>query len=428
MEVTHYKDIDETVYHEKMNNGLEVVYIKKSGFNKKFVTYTTKFGSMDNDFTVDGIRHQIPDGIAHFLEHKMFEKEDGDVFNKFSQKGANANAFTSYDRTTYLFSCTENFYENLKLLMDMVEKPYFTDESVKKEIGIINEEIKMYQDNPGFRVYNQLLESLYQKHPIRIDIAGTLESISEITKDTLYMCHETFYAPNNMVMVIVGDFDTEELFDFIRTHQDNRNIEVLKEITHHFEVEPKDVLESVATTPMNVSDTRLMLGFKYLEPGEEDKYNEAKRDIIMMFALDMVFGAQSKYYYEMINESLIDESFNFGFSAEHTYGHTLFTSRGSNAKDVVKRILEIIEEVNTTDYFTDEMLLSQKRELLGDYLSSLDSPEYIANQYTKYLLDGNNLYQVPSIVDGITLEDVKVTFKEVLDPKYMSESLIVPYE
>ena|SRR5699024_3578196 len=179
---------------------------------------------------------------------------------------------------------------------------------------------------------------------------------------------------------------------------------------------------------MNVSDTRLMLGFKYLEPGEEDKYNEAKRDIIMMFALDMVFGAQSIYYYEMINESLIDESFNFGFSAEHTYGHTLFTSRGSNAKDVVKRILEIIEEVNTTDYFTDEMLLSQKRELLGDYLSSLDSPEYIANQYTKYLLDGNNLYQVPSIVDGITLEDVKVTFKEVLDPKYMSESLIVPYE
>ncbi|CAD2076662.1 EF-P 5-aminopentanol modification-associated protein YfmH [Phocicoccus pinnipedialis] len=428
MKVKHYKDIDETVYHEKMNNGLEVIYIKKSGFNKKFVTYTAKFGSIDNDFTVDGTRYKIPDGIAHFLEHKMFEKEDGDVFNKFSQKGANANAFTSYDRTTYLFSCTENFYENLKLLMDMVEKPFFTDESVKKEIGIINEEIKMYQDNPGFRVYNQLLESLYQKHPIRIDIAGTLESISEITKETLYLCHETFYAPNNMVMVIVGDFDTEELFDFIRTHQENRNIEDLKEITHHFEVEPKAVLERISETSMNVSDTRLMLGFKYLEHGEEDKYNEAKRDIIMMFALDMVFGAQSKFYYEMINESLIDESFNFGFSAEHTYGHTLFTSRGSNSKEVVDRILDIIEEVKTTDYFTEEMLLSQKRELLGDYLSSLDSPEYIANQYTKYLLDGNNLYEIPSIVEEITLEDVKATFVEVLDPKYMSESLVVPYE
>lgn len=428
MNKKHYKDIDETVYIEKMKNGLEVVYIEKRGFNKKFVTYTTLFGSLDNDFTVNGEHHQIPDGIAHFLEHKMFEKEEGDVFNKFSQNGANANAFTSYDRTTYLFSCTENFYQNLQLLMDMVEKPYFTDDSVQKEVGIINEEIKMYQDNPGFRVYNELLLALYVNHPIRIDIAGTLQSISQITKETLYLCHETFYAPSNMVMVIVGDFDKDELFNYIRTHQDNRNITEKMHIERHIPGEPKEVNAKETLIEMNVSDKRLMFGFKYLEDGKEDKYNEAKRDIIMMFALDMVFGAQSKYYYEMLDEGLVDEAFNFGFTAERTYGQTLFTARGNEPDKVVNRVVDIINEVKETNYFTEEMLLSQKRELLGDYLSSLNSPEYIANQYTKYLLDGNDLYQIPEIVDDITLEDVIDTFGEVLDERYMSKSIVVPYE
>ena len=203
MTVKYYEALEETVISKTLPNGLEVIYVKKPGFNKKFATYTTRFGSVDNHFTVDGVTHKIPDGIAHFLEHKMFEKEDGDVFHKFSEHGASANAFTSFDRTSYLFSCTDNFYDNLKLLMDMVEEPYFTDQSVEKEVGIINEEIKMYQDNPGYKLFSTMMESLYNTHPVRIDIAGTLDSIQQITKEDLYLCHETFYAPNNMVLSLI---------------------------------------------------------------------------------------------------------------------------------------------------------------------------------------------------------------------------------
>ena len=188
----HYDHLDEVVHKQVMDNGLEVFIIDKKGYNKKFVTYTAKYGSVDNHFKANGEVHHVPDGIAHFLEHKMFDKEAGDVFNKFSEMGASANAFTSIDRTSYLFSTTENFFENLDLLMNMVEIPYFTKEKVDKEIGIINEEIKMYQDNPGYRLYHETLNAMYENSPVAIDIAGTLESISNITADYLYLCHRHY--------------------------------------------------------------------------------------------------------------------------------------------------------------------------------------------------------------------------------------------
>lgn len=422
-----YETIDEKVYQETLDNGLNVFIINKPGYNKKFVTYTTKYGSLDDQFIANGVSHSVPDGIAHFLEHKMFEKEDGDVFNLFSKNGANANAFTSFDRTSYLFSTTENFYDNLKLLMKMVEEPYFTDETVEREIGIINEEIKMYQDNPGYRLYFETLKAMYKNLPVKIDIAGTLDSIREITKEHLFLCHETFYHPSNMALIIVGDFNVGEVFEFIRSHQDERNVSTQMQIERILPKEPAEVNISKNILELDVSETKVMLGFKRLQNLKEDEAR-LKRDISMMFALDMLFGEQSDYYYEMLNNHLIDDSFNFSHLEETEFCHVLMTTNTNTPENFKKRILEIIEEAKHNDTINEKRLNNQKREVIGDFLSSLNSPEYIANQYTKYHLDGYDLYRLPEVIESITLEEVKHHCFDMLNTEYMVESLVKPYE
>lgn len=419
-----YREIDEKVYQKTLDNGLEVFIIQKSGYNKKFVTYTSKYGSIDNHFRVDGKEHQVPDGIAHFLEHKMFEKEDGDVFDLFAKGGANANAFTSYDRTSYLFSTTEDFYKNLTLLMDMVEKPYFTEETVEREIGIINEEIKMYQDNPGYRLYFDTIGQMYDELPVKIDIAGTLPSISEITNDHLYLCHDTFYHPSNMVLIMVGDFDVDEAMDFVKDHQDARGSMKPLDVERLLPDEQRDVVKPKHNLYLDVAETKVMLGFKNEKAGSDKE--RLTRDLAMMFGLDMVFGEQSEYYYEMLEKGIIDDSFNFAHNEEKDFAHILMTTQTDDPERFTAEILDIIEAIKNKDIFEEDKLINQKREVLGDYLSSLNSPEYIANQYTKYHLDGYDLYQLPEIIDKITVDDIKNYIFDALDPEYMVECVLQP--
>lgn len=422
-----YRTIDEKVYQETLDNGLEVFIINKPGYNKKFVTYTTKYGSMDDHFIANGEEYTVPDGIAHFLEHKMFEKEDGDVFNLFSKHGANANAFTSYDRTSYLFSTTDAFYDNLDILMNMVERPYFTDETVEREVGIINEEIKMYQDDPGYRLYFETLNAMYHHLPVKTDIAGTLDSISNITKEHLFLCHRTFYHPSNMVLIMVGDFDVDGVMSYVKNHQQARNVEGHMQIERRLPEEPAAVKDRRRTLELDVSETKVMLGFKHSQE-LTDSNGRLKRDISMMFALDMLFGEQSDYYYELLDAGLIDDSFNFSHMEEKDFAHALFTANTKDAHRFTERITGIIEEVKGQDFFTEGKLENLKREIIGDYLSSLNSPEYIAIQYTKYHLDGYDLYALPEMIDSITIEDVKTHCFDILDEDYMVECIVKPYE
>lgn len=426
MQLTEYKDIDEKVYSHTCSNGLEVFIIQKPGYSKKFATYTTKYGSMDDFFSVDGEELRVPDGIAHFLEHKMFEKEDGDVFNLFSKYGANANAFTSYDRTSYLFSTTEDFKKNLNLLMDMVEQPYFTDETVEREVGIINEEIKMYQDNPGYKLYFETINQMYHNLPVKSDIAGTLDSISRITKEHLFTCHATFYHPSNMVMILVGDFEVESLISHIDDHQNSRGITHIPSIERNLPEEPEEIAIKHKVLEMDVQDTKVMIGFK--KPQTKSVASERLvRDLSMMFALDMAFGEQSPYYYELMDAGLIDDSFNFSHMEEKAFAHTLMTSTSDEPEKLTERLTEIIEELKTGEFFTDEKLINQKREVLGDYLSSLNSPEYIANQFTKYHLDGYDLYRLPEIIEQITAADARKHFIDVMNPNNMVECILKPH-
>src|SRR5690554_483381 len=205
MQVKSYPHLNETLYIDELPNGLKVYVLPKKGFQKTYATFSTRYGSIDNHFKVgDQEEVKVPDGIAHFLEHKMFEEPTGDIFAQFASQGASANAFTSFDRTAYLFSATEQIHSNIETLLNFVQNPYFTDESVEKEKGIINQEIDMYKDNPDWRCYFGLIESMYQAHPVHIDIAGTNESIMHITKELLYDCYHTFYHPSNMSLFVVG--------------------------------------------------------------------------------------------------------------------------------------------------------------------------------------------------------------------------------
>ncbi|KAF6512249.1 peptidase M16 family [Geobacillus stearothermophilus] len=245
MEKRVYETLREELFYEKMDNGLDVYILPKKGFNKTYAVFTTNYGSVDNQFVPLGKTEmkRVPDGIAHFLEHKLFEKEDGDVFQQFSKQGASANAFTTFTRTAYLFSSTDNVEKNLETLIDFVQSPYFSNKTVEKEKGIIGQEIRMYDDNPDWRVYFGAIESMYHNHPVKIDIAGTVESIAQITKELLYECYETFYHPSNMLLFVVGPVDEQKIMQQIRDNQAKKSFPQAPEVKRFAYEEPSAVAE-----------------------------------------------------------------------------------------------------------------------------------------------------------------------------------------
>ena len=237
------KQTGESVFYKKHESGLNIYIMPRSGYSSSYAIFGTKYGSVDSEFVVPGEESvtKVPDGIAHYLEHKMFDQPDGNnVFDKFSKFGGEANAFTSFNMTAYLFSCTENFEENLETLMDYVQSPYFTKESVEKEQGIIGQEIRMYDDNAPWRVFFNFLGLLYQNNPVKLDIAGTVESIAEIDYELLYKCYNTFYNLSNMTLFVTGDFDTEKTLAIIEKNIKN-NVPFSEEIKRIYPDEPKAV-------------------------------------------------------------------------------------------------------------------------------------------------------------------------------------------
>lgn len=264
MKQLKYDSLKETMYHEQLPNGLDVYILPKEGFQKTYATFATKYGSIDNHFKIEGNGEpiKVPDGIAHFLEHKMFEEPTGDIFATFASQGASANAFTSFERTAYLFSATQNIKENLTTLINFVQSPYFTDENVEKEKGIIGQEIKMYQDNPDWRSYFGLIEALYSLHPIHIDIAGTIDSIAQISKETLYECYNTFYHPSNMLLFVVGGVEPQEIMQLVKDNQASKTFAKQGEILRYFPEEPYKVAEQRKEIRLPVSLPKCLFGFK----------------------------------------------------------------------------------------------------------------------------------------------------------------------
>ncbi|WP_274311793.1 EF-P 5-aminopentanol modification-associated protein YfmH [Staphylococcus hyicus] len=415
MQKTYYEQIDETVYSEKLENGLNVFIIPKRGFQKTFVTYTTAFGSLDFRFNPHDQNSfvTVPDGVAHFLEHKLFEKEDGDVFTDFAEHDAQVNAFTTFDRTSYLFSATNHIEDNILRLLKMVESPYFTKATVEKEKGIIAEEIKMYQEQPGYKLMFNTLRSMYHTHPVRVDIAGSVESIYNITKDDLYRCYHTFYHPSNMVLFVVGDVIPEHILNIVQQHESARQIEAQPAIERDPLNESPHIVQSKVSEAMAIQSPRLMLGFKnHLYPVTD--LQRVKEDIEMSFFFELIYGEETEFYQRILDDALIDETFSYQTVIEPTYSFSLITSATTEPDQLKQRLLDALH-ANYGQVKDQEGFDLLKKQFIGEYISSLNAPEYIANQYTKYYFDGVSLFELLDVIDDITLESMNETVKQRLN-------------
>ncbi|ONK23187.1 peptidase M16 [Bacillus sp. VT-16-64] len=426
MKTLVFEQLKETIYYETLENGLDVYILPKPGFNKTFATFTTKYGSIDNTFIpLNGQQLQtVPDGIAHFLEHKMFEKEDGDVFQLFSKQGASANAFTSFTRTAYLFSSTSNVKQNLETLIHMVQEPYFTEKTVEKEKGIIGQEITMYDDNPDWRVYFGVIENMYHNHPVKIDIAGTIESISDITADLLYLCYKTFYHPSNMLLFITGPVDPQEMMEFIRADQSKKQFEKAADIVRHFEDEPPIVAKKKQVLQMDVQTAKCLVGVKAIQPETEGK-QLLKTEVVMNLLLDTLFSKSSSHYESLYNEGLIDETFQYDFTQEDSFGFAIIGGDTRDPDRLTKRLNEILLG-DVSAYLTEEMLERAKKKRIGGFLRSLNSPEFIANQFTRYAFNNSNLFEVLPVIENITHNDAVTAAQQFFSEDRISVCQVIP--
>ncbi|ANE47594.1 zinc protease [Paenibacillus swuensis] len=423
MEAITHDQLKETIYFEKLPNGLQVFVLPKEGFQKTYAAFSTRFGSIDNHFKVQGQEEQqVPDGIAHFLEHKMFEEPDGDVFAKFASNGASANAFTSFDRTVYLFSATESISENLETLINFVQNPYFTDDNVEKEKGIIGQEINMYKDNPDWRVYFGLIETMYRTHPVHIDIAGTVESIAQITKETLYDCYHTFYHPSNMSLFVVGGINAEEMMTLIRDNQASKSFEPQGPIDRIFAEEPNEVAQARKETILPVSLPKCLFGFKEAAPAV-DGDELLRKELTMRLALDILFSPSAPLYQQLYDDNLISDGFGSEYNCSKDYAFSVIGGDTRSPEELMDRIRTELEPIvrNGVDEASFER---SRRKKIGAFLRMMNSPEAIANEFTKFRFRNTDLFKVLPMYEAITLQEVNDSIKKHFDWNQFAASLV----
>lgn len=427
MNKTEYEQINETLYHEVLPNGLTVYLLPKNDYHKTYGLFSTNYGSIDNEFIPYGEKEKVkvPDGIAHFLEHKLFEKEDGDVFQLFGKQGASANAFTSFTKTSYLFSTTDQVEKNLTTLIDFVQAPYFTEETVNKEKGIIGQEIQMYEDDPNWRIFFGILNNLYPTHPLHIDIAGTVESIDKITAQDLYTCYRTFYQPSNMVLFVVGKMEPEKLMKLIRENQEAKNFPPKQEIVRYFPENTKEIIKQSALEAAITRD-KFILGIKGLDtlPQEGTELLRYKTAINLLF--QMILGNTSRNYLAMYNQGIIDDSFGFEFSLDREFHFADFSGDTDEPEKAAEKVKEIILGFADDPEVSETNLDLLKKKMLGQYFQSLNSIEYIANQFTQSLFGDRTLFDLPEIIDSIQMKDVLAAGEAFISEEAFSEFYMRP--
>lgn len=427
MNKTEYEQINEALYHEVLPNGLTVYLLPKNDYHKTYGLFSTNYGSIDNEFIPYGEKEKVkvPDGIAHFLEHKLFEKEDGDVFQLFGQQGASANAFTSFTKTSYLFSTTDQVEKNLTTLIDFVQAPYFTEETVNKEKGIIGQEIQMYEDDPNWRMFFGILNNLYPTHPLHIDIAGTVESIDKITAQDLYTCYRTFYQPSNMVLFVVGKMEPEKLMKLIRENQEEKNFPPKQEIVRYFPENTKEIIKQSALEAA-ITRNKFVLGIKGLDtlPQEGTELLRYKTAINLLF--QMILGNTSRNYLAMYNQGIIDDSFGFEFSLDREFHFADFSGDTDEPEKAAEKIKEIILGFADDPEVSEMNLDLLKKKMLGQYFQSLNSIEYIANQFTQSLFGDRTLFDLPEIIDSIQMKDVLAAGEAFISEEAFSEFYMRP--
>lgn len=422
MQIIENTKVKEKLYIDKLENGLTVMIIPKKGTIKKYAIWGTHYGSIDNNFIVPGEKEatQVPDGIAHFLEHKMFEQPNGtNSLDTLTAIGANANAYTTNDHTAYLFECTDNFEEAFDELADYIQHPYFTDENVEKEKGIIGQEIMMYDDYPEWCIYINAIKAMYSKNPVRIDIAGTIESISKIDKEVLYKCYNTFYNPSNMALVLCGDFEPKEAIENIKKRL--LPIKQNGEIKRNYEKEPLEISEKKIETQMEVSIPIFMIGYK-IRKNEE---NIIKKHIAIEILLNIIAGKSSKLYKKMYEEGILKTPLDLDFEFTENYAHVLIGGQAKEPEKVLQALNEKVENVKTNG-IKNEDFERIKKMIYGEYVREYNEVGDIARMFLADYFKGINSFEYLENYEQITKEYVEQVLKENLKEENQVISIINP--
>ena len=421
MNKTDYPRLGEQLLSFTMENGLTVKIVPRPGFTRKLAYFTTDFGSVHTDFTLEGKQIHAPAGIAHFLEHKMFELPGRDVSAEFAALGANVNAFTSFDMTAYFFSCTEHFEESLALLLEFVSTPYFPEESVRRELGIIDQEIGMNADSPDSRVFEELMKAMYREHPIRVPILGSCESLRQITPELLYDCHRAFYTPSNMVLCVVGDVDANRVLSIAEEVLGCEKKEAGVKMRPW--QEEMTCMDTFSKLSMEVAMPLFQLGYKCeaIETGEKG----IRQEIIGDLAAEALFGESSSLYLELYGKGLTDSSFGGGFEAVD--GCALLTCGGdSDDPEKVRDAITAQASVIAREGIAEEDFLRMKRSAMGRRVRDLDSFDSTCFRVCAYHLTGFDYFRFPEIYASVTAEEVRAFVARVVRADRCALSVVEP--
>ena len=423
MKIQHYPELDETVCSRVLANGLTVKVIPRPGFTRKMAYFVTDFGSIHQKFELNGKTLQVPAGIAHFLEHKMFELPGRDVMEEFASMGANVNAFTSYDMTAYHFSCSENFYENLKLLLEFVSTPYFEADSVQREMGIIDQEIGMNEDAPESRVFEQLMQLTYHEHPIRVPILGTSESIRTITPELLQLCHQAFYTPCNMLLCVVGDVDAREVAELAQQVLGTQQKEAARKLL--FAEEGCEIPKALTRCSMEVSMPAFQLAFKAEPVGKGEQ--AMRMEVIGDLAAEALFGESSSLYLKLYEEGLIDSSLGGGFESVDGCAMLLCGGDSDEPEKIRDAILQAARELSKTGV-PEADFLRMKRSAMGRRIRDLDSFDSTCFRICAYHFSGFDYFRFPSVYASVTQKEICEFLAQAVLEERCALSIIEPKE
>lgn len=405
------RKINERLIYKELKNGLKVFLMPKKNYVKKYAIFATNYGSIDNSFIPvnEDSAIKVPEGIAHFLEHKLFEEPYGNIMDMFSKLGSYVNAYTNFNQTAYLFSCTDRFYENLDLLVKFVQNPYFTKENVEKEKGIIEQEIKMYDDDPNWKVFFNCLKIMYHEHPVKIDIAGTVESIKQIDKDMLYKCYNTFYNPQNMVLFITGDIEFDKALEIIECNKNEKEIfDNQTNIKRIYPDEPIKIKNDYIEEDMGGSIPIFTIGYKDIDLGFDGKeliYKEIMTNIL----LEMLFGESSEFYQKLYEKGLINNSFSAQYIGQKNYGHSILIGESENPAKVFDEINKYVFDIKKRG-LNDEDFNRIKKKILGNFIINFNSLEYISTQFVTYYFNNFSILDYLDLVENASIEDIKDRF------------------
>ena len=423
MEKKLYERIGEEVLRATLPNGLPVYIVPKKGFSRKYALFATRYGGMDMRFEKDGQWLDTPAGIAHYLEHKMFDTEEGNALQELAKNGAEPNAFTSNAITCYYFDATEKFYESLEILLSFVSVPYFTDESVQKEQGIIAQEIGMIEDNPEWQVYKQLMQALYHTSPARTPVAGSVESISHITAQTLYDCHKAFYTPANMCLVVVGDVKPERIIASANQILPAKSGPLIRR--DYGAEEELTAAEHFVSAAMEVSMPTFLVGFKC--PPQHGGEEQHRFTAIGELACDVLMGESSPLYARLYAEGLINGSFGAAFDllpgASYVYAGGDSKDPQAVAEAILAEAQQLVSQGMDGDYYRRVVNAN-----FGAALKALNSFESIAVSMAEGCFQGYDPYRFPEVYDSITVEDVLDFLRQNMTRDHMALSVITPKE